>query len=1584
MIESRRVSALGTSMIGADRTQRAIGSRSAILALLLAGAAMTMSAPVAAATVDLGGLPLTVGGTSGGGIFINTGGFATLTFDVPAAAFNFTGNINGVFGIIKVVKTGAGLQRFDGANSYTGGTTIANGVLAYGNALSLGLDAITFDTGGAPGAIATLRAAGTATVLTNDLTLTTDGTIDGAGHSPVFTGLISGAGKLTKLNLGFVRIDNTGNSYAGGTDITQGELLLGASNVLGSGVVTVSAAAKLNAVTSASLNNDIVLNAGLKVDRAGTTLTLNGAISGGAGNNLTVDSGATLNLTNANTYAGSTFVTSTLTDSSVLGIGNDLAVGGGASRIIATGVDAAHPAIIRALGNFTLPVGNKIRVNGALSVDTNGNAFGIDGKINDSNAFTPGSLTVDGGGTLTLGNASNGYTLGTTVQGFSQLAVTNDAQLGGGNAAINLINGYLDIVGNGFGATTRAINLTGFGVVDVQSAAAIVDLGLVQGAGQLYKFGAGTFTLAGVNTYSGGTFVDAGTIDFKSNNAFGTGFVYLAPGARITTSVNGLVLENDFNLDGGTIQAGAANLTLNGDLGGTGPLIKTGSGRFELNGNNGYTGGTTVVAGGLRLGSNTALGSNVADFFGGTAIAASTDLTVANDLQLDGNVQIDTEGHTVDLQGNVFGVGGFVKINPGTLVLSGIGVNTGTTQVQGGTMQVDGTIGNVSVAAAGTLTGTGTLGVGTVSGTIAPGVGGVGTLTFSSLTLNSGSFLNFELGAPAAVHDEIIVNTNLALDGTLNIANLGGLAMGTYTLFTYGGALSGPGLSIGSVPGGFLTTDFTITSGGGLVQLGVLLGAGPYLYWDGGNMTANGAIDGGSGVWNATNTNWTSATGTTNGAYAGAIGNFGTVGGTVTVVGTQTFDKLTFAVDGYALTGGTLAGSVVAEIEVDGAATTSIASTVTGANGLVKSGSGTLVLGGNNTFNGLSLDGGEVRVTSNTAAGAGPLNLAGGTTLSAGVDSLNTANDIVLAGNATIDTGAFLFATPGAITGGGSLNKTGTGVLFLAGTNGYTGGTNIDAGSLVVYGSSSAGTGTIAIANGAQLAAAGGTFTTPNAITLTGQASLLAQNAGDLWTLSGVISDGSAAGTLVKNGAGTVILTGTNTYTGGTQIVAGTLAIAGDAAIAGGDVTFTGASTLRTLAGIDFSGLFVLDAAATIDTNGFDSQQLGGSISGAGSLTKIGAGQLTLAGTSTYTGDTFLNAGTLRLQDDGSIGTGVLHTAAATTVRAGLLPNAVFTLGNDIVLNGATTLELNGTSAGTTTYNLTTGLYVTNGTTLTLSGDISGPGSVVTNVATPGNLYLTGSNSYSGGTILNFASVSVGSATAFGSGAVTLNGGGILNNSGGALTIGNDIVLAATNLVNNQFGGVDDLTLTGALTGTSGTLFKLGADTVTLTNGANSFGGNLSVFGGALRVDGALTNAALVVQVGSGATLQGSGSIAGTVNIGSGTVAPGDSPGTITFGTLNLAAASNLSFEFATPNSPGGLTNDRIIVTGALTLDATLNVSTPAAPLAQGIYNIATYGTLNNNGLNLGVLPALAGGATASINISSPGFVNLIIAGAGL
>ena len=130
----------------------------------------------------------------------------------------------------------------------------------------------------------------------------------------------------------------------------------------------------------------------------------------------------------------------------------------------------------------------------------------------------------------------------------------------------------------------------------------------------------------------------------------------------------------------------------------------------------------------------------------------------------------------------------------------------------------------------GTLGGTGTVGgLVTVNsgGAVAPGAGGIGTLTApGGLSLNTGSILNFDLGAPTMTDLlNVTGGTTTINGGSLNVNNVGGLANGNYTLIDYTGALAGnvSSLMLGTTPAGF---NFSLVDTGSTIDLMVSTGGG--------------------------------------------------------------------------------------------------------------------------------------------------------------------------------------------------------------------------------------------------------------------------------------------------------------------------------------------------------------------------------------------------------------------------------------------------------------------------------------------------------------------------------------------------------------------------------------------------------------------------------------------------------------------------------------------------------------------------------------------------------------------------------------
>ena len=259
-------------------------------------------------------------------------------------------------------------------------------------------------------------------------------------------------------------------------------------------------------------------------------------------------------------------------------------------------------------------------------------------------------------------------------------------------------------------------------------------------------------------------------------------------------------------------------------------------------------------------------------------------------------------------------------------------------------------------------------------------------------------------------------------------------------------------------------------------------------------------------------------------------------------------------------------------------------------------------------------------------------------------------------------------------------------------------------------------------------------------------------NSGTVLTVAGVIA---GSNNLIKLGAGTLLLSGTNTYTGLTNIDAGKVQVTG---------TLSSSTTVdnegifdvdssNTVASVFGSGNVELASGITLTTGDTNNRTISGVVSGSGNLVKTGSGTLTLSGTNTYTGTTTISSGTLNIFADSGLGAAPgSATVGHLTLNGGTLrTTANFTLNS----NRGITL---GSSHGT--------FNVHGSSTLTYGGIIAGSGSL-TKVGT-GTLVLTSQlSTYSGGTIndagtlrLAAASIgSIGSATSgpIGTGSLTNN-----------------------------------------------------------------------------------------------------------------------------------------------------------------------------------------------------------------------------------
>ncbi|WP_374788865.1 autotransporter-associated beta strand repeat-containing protein, partial [Brucella oryzae] len=465
--------------------------------------------------------------------------------------------------------------------------------------------------------------------------------------------------------------------------------------------------------------------------------------------------------------------------------------------------------------------------------------------------------------------------------------------------------------------------------------------------------------------------------------------------------------------------------------------------------------------------------------------------------------------------------------------------------------------------------------------------------------------------------------------------------------------------------------------------------------------------------------------------------------------------------------------------------------------GVKMSGGGLLNLHGTNSYLGGTQvsGGGTVNIIADKGLGhsSGIVTLDNGT-LQWGA-AFNTARSITLGtGGGRIDTNNFDATASGVLSGGGKLTKTGAGVLTLTGTNTYSGGTAITAGTLSVGADNNLGAAASGVDIGAGTLQLNAAFNSGRAITLSDVTSTI-ENAQDN-TLSGIVS---GTGKLTKTGAGTLTLTGTNTYANGTEITDGRVVISKDenlGASAGG-LVFGGNGTgiLQMTENVTSARSITLTQNGTLDTKnvGGGSSQLNtfsGVVSGSGSLTKTGGGSLTLSATNTYTGGTIIDDGQIVISRDDNLG--AANGAIKFTNRnLGHLQFAGdVSSGRAIQLDGMATIDTNGHHGS-------------------FSGVVSGTGELTKTGA--GVLTLTGTNSYSGGTAITAGTLQIGNGGTTGS---------IVGD------VANDGVLA--------FNRSNSLTFHGVVSGT-GSLSQMGSGTTVLT-GTNSYSGGTAITAGTLSV----------------------------------------------------------------------------------------------------------------------------------------------------
>ena len=466
------------------------------------------------------------------------------------------------------------------------------------------------------------------------------------------------------------------------------------------------------------------------------------------------------------------------------------------------------------------------------------------GGIGDST--TPASLTVTNTGTLTI-LTTNIYTGITTIDGGGALAVAQVANINSpsavGESDTLVINNGTFIYsgpnasinrGATLGSATSAINISANGSLTLS--------GLLGGAGALTKTGPGNLILPNGNSFTGGTFVNAGTLTLNSVSAAGSGAITLNGGTLALGAVkpaNPITVASGSLITGGNAGGltGIKSVTGNGDLL---VAVTATSGVFDLTGDmSTYSGSITFSnAGGGAVRFNGSVGSPLATFDLGTgsmdlnvrtssssnnigALAGSSSTTLSG-RGGSGNsgattFYIGASGRSTVFAGVIEdgnGASGTTpstssptsinKLGLGTLTLTGASTHTGATTVSGGTLEIDGSLASSSTVTVngGTLAGGGVIGGPTTlnaGAILAPGSNSVGTLTFSgNLTLNAASTNNFAVTTAGGVSNSVAVSGTLSPNGSvISITSGTALAAGAYTLFTYN---SGNGTAFSATP----------------------------------------------------------------------------------------------------------------------------------------------------------------------------------------------------------------------------------------------------------------------------------------------------------------------------------------------------------------------------------------------------------------------------------------------------------------------------------------------------------------------------------------------------------------------------------------------------------------------------------------------------------------------------------------------------------------------------------------------------------------------------------------------------------------
>ena len=1139
---------------------------------------------------------------SGGNLLLTNGGVIQTT----------SGNGNHT----DTISTAIAIQGDGGAASFTAGATSTTSLLSIG--------AVTGVSTG-----------------TNVTTLTLNGSNTGTN---VVTGIIgngAGGGKLaiTKSGAGTWKLSGA-NTFTGGVSLSGGKLILGSTTALGAaaGTLTIAGSTTLDS----SVANLVMAN--------NNPVTVNGDFTFTGTQNLNLGTGAF-------SLGAAAGTTRTITSST---IGNTLTLGG----IIANGTTAT--GLIKAgAGNLALSGANTY--SGGTTVSAGALFF-----LNTAAQPATGTTTVAAGATLGLGVGGTGYFSSANVDSL-------------------------------FANSLARVTLNAASLVGIDTTAGDFAYSTPQSARGFNKLGANTLTLSGANSYTGTTIISGGTLKAGIASVAGVSGAFGLNSAVTLANTSGATLDiTGYNTQigsltgggtsGGNVTLGAATLTVGGDNtspaafagvinGSGGNITKIGSGTLTLSNTGQVVSNNStidVTAGSLVFNTNGA----TANLFTGTGdvVKVETGGALSMVQNYSGSyVSANnwTFGSKVILNGGTFTAGStngalFERVTSGTAVEVDA---ASTISLSSGNYTQDATI-------EGTLTGTGNLALNRANSNV------------KYLNLKgdmSGYSGNVTIGTSTATGYVVFGNATGWGSGTLALTGSGSnVLLGDEAATAYNASWTG-GSALSFVSGTLAPAGAVTIGAGATLQVMNNSASNAILFSPAGGLTING------GTLSARGTAGTSA-------VVPAAGSTWVFGGSAlsTVSANMQLNNA----------GATMQ---VADAVAGSGVDATITGTISGSNGFTKTGAGTLTLAAANSFTGnLTVNAGTLAadvsdsafgVTSNsitvnsggTVASNGARTIANSVTLNSGATLANIGSGEGI-WNGTITTSGSITVNPAGqtITLSGTVGGTGTitvpcagGTLNLSGTNSFNGGllmtsatspgtaTTVD---LPTTSSLSVTTGkSILIGNNsASGATATQTFNVAGAVTndgslYVGRSGVLNVNNGAAWTQNG---DMSVAGQGGYNAAMNVAAGAAFTYAGSStiKINPGSSGIANlnidgsfttsqgfETNATGGatyKVTLENGGTLRMSADVadltngatNKTQLALGTGGGIIDTNGHNAG-LSTGITGT-SLTKTGAGTLTLTGANTYTGTTTVNYGTL-LVNGANTGTGAVSVASGATLGGG-------------------------------------------------------------------------------------------------------------------------------------------------------------------------------------------------------------------------------------------------------------------------------------------------------------------------------------------